>query len=277
MRDGRLHEGVRIRPHAIGATARDALARTGGRARVLSRLAAGAYLTAGAEILALGRPDAMLHPRAILTTASLAADEVSFDPAGLAPWRPRPLGTAPTISVLGERWRALAGRAVALGTPAGFGALLVGATLPFPLYAVGDEVRALSRACAGDDAAGAADSALRLLGVGAGLTPSGDDLVGGAFFARSVFAARVAAPEAWRGAGRLVAAAAPGRTHPISAALLGDLVAGQGWASLHDLAAALAHQAGATGEEAARRLVRLGHSSGWDLLTGVGVGLGALA
>jgi hypothetical protein len=266
-----LHEGVRIRPHAIGATARDALARTGGRARVLSRLAAGAYLTAGAEILALGRPDAMLHPRAILTTASLAADEVSFDPAGLAPWRPRPLGTAPTISVLGERWRALAGRAVALGTPAGFGALLVGATLPFPLYAVGDEVRALSRACAG------ADSALRLLGVGAGLTPSGDDLVGGAFFARSVFAARVAAPEAWRGAGRLVAAAAPGRTHPISAALLGDLVAGQGWASLHDLAAALAHQAGATGEEAARRLVRLGHSSGWDLLTGVGVGLGALA
>jgi hypothetical protein len=40
--------------------------------------------------------------------------------------------------------------------------------------------------------------------------------------------------------------------------------------------AALASGAGPAAEAAARRLVRLGHTSGWDVLAGVGAGLGAL-
>src|SRR5438874_581081 len=63
-----------------------------------------------------------------------------------------------------------------------------------------------------------------------------------------------------RGAARL--------THPIGAALLGDLLVGEGWAALHDLAAALARDDEPAALEAARRLTRLGHSSGWDLLAG---------
>src|SRR3989442_421674 len=73
------------------------------------------------------------------------------------------------------------------------------------------------------------------------------------------------------GAPAVVATAARQRTHPISAALLGDLVAGDAYGPLHDLACALA--AGTSALEPARRLTRLGHSSGWDLLAGF---LGAL-
>ncbi|MGH7391093.1 MAG: DUF2877 domain-containing protein, partial [Candidatus Rokuibacteriota bacterium] len=65
-----------------------------------------------------------------------------------------------------------------------------------------------------------------------------------------------------------VRALARARTHPVSAALLGDLLAGEGWAPLHDLARAVAADDGAAAVAAAGGLVRLGHSSGWDLLTG---------
>jgi hypothetical protein len=58
------------------------------------------------------------------------------------------------------------------------------------------------------------------------------------------------------------------RTHPLSARLLADLAAGEGWAPLHDLVAALGADDRAL-ITAARSLVALGHSSGWDLLAGV--------
>jgi hypothetical protein len=73
---------------------------------------------------------------------------------------------------------------------------------------------------------------------------------------------------AWRAAARAVRSAATRLTHPIGAALLGDLLDGDGWAPLHDLARALAHEDDATALDAARRLTQLGHSSGWDLLAG---------
>jgi hypothetical protein len=37
----------------------------------------------------------------------------------------------------------------------------------------------------------------------------------------------------------------------------------------------LAREAPAAARDAARRLVRLGHSSGWDMLAGLGAGLAA--
>ena len=59
------------------------------------------------------------------------------------------------------------------------------------------------------------------------------------------------------------------RTHPISAALISDLLAGEGHGPLHDLAVALMGDAPpARALAAARRLTALGHSSGWDMLAG---------
>jgi hypothetical protein len=156
--------------------------------------------------------------------------------------------------------------------------LLAGATPPFPLDGAVPAARALAQACADDDPRAATRAAEALIGLGPGLTPAGDDYVGGAFFARALLGpAATRDASGWAAAAARVRTLAAERTHPISAALLADLLGGEGHAPLHDLGAALA--AGAplpTALAAARRLARLGHSSGWDMLAGfVGALLGA--
>ena len=269
-----------MRAVAIGALAHAALDRTDGRARVLVRLSTSVYLTAGDALVWLGGVGAALHPRAILVAGAPVPEgsSVYVDVIGLRPWRPAaPAVDARALDRLREGWRRLVSAAGALGPPGGFGALVTGGALVFPLEGAESDARALARACARDDAETAARAALTLLGLGGGLTPSGDDYVGGALFARHLLAAAGEADApAWRRAADAVLATAPGRTHPISVALLGDLAAGLGWAPLHDLVGALTGGAGGAAIEAARRLTRLGHTSGWDLLAGFGAGLGTL-
>jgi hypothetical protein len=264
-----------LRPAAIGAIAHAALALSGGHARVLARHTASSYLRAGDQIVWLGGREALLHPRAILVTAvpALESEAVRLDVEGLEPWRP-PVASPATRRQLQAAWRAVP--IAGLGTPGGFGALLTRQPLAFPLDGAHGAAAALAAACARDDAAAIADAASALLGLGGGLTPSGDDYVGGAFFARRHIADRRDDALAWRQASQRVRRTAAARTHPISTALLGDLIAGLGWAALHELLGALA--TGATGAAllAARRLVRLGHTSGWDMLAGVAAGLGLL-
>src|SRR5207247_1635834 len=134
-----------------------------------------------------------------------------------------------------------------------------------------------ARAGAADDPARPAEAATALLGCGPGLTPAGDDFTGGAFFARALLArAGIVDAAAWQAGASAVRTAAARLTHPIGAALLGDLLAGEGWAPLHDLAAALARDDEPAALDAAGRLTRLGHSSGWDLLAGFVAGARAL-
>jgi hypothetical protein len=156
-----------------------------------------------------------------------------------------------------------------LGEPRGFGALLVGATPRFPLDLAAPRVRTLATAYAADDAQAVYEASRALLGLGTGLTPSGDDLAGAALFGRML----VDRGGAWRAIGARLASDARGASHAISAALLADLVAGETFEALHALADALAAGDGATALAAARTLVALGHSSGWDMLTGFAVGV----
>ncbi len=266
-----------VRPVAIGMTAHAAVVRAGGAGRVLARLGRSTYLTVGDEIVWLGGAGATLHPRAILAPQSPHPehDVVRLEVGALAPWRPAAPALDGVAADLAKGWRDLA--AAPLGTPGGFGALLSGRPLAFPLDGARGAAEALARACARNDTVGAGDAALALLGVGGGLTPSGDDYVGGALFARVlVVATRPDDAVAWRGTADRVLARAPACTHPISAALLGDLAAGRSWAPLHELVSALAAGTPRAAHAAARRLVTLGHTSGWDMLAGVGAGLGAL-
>lgn len=271
---------------AVGVLAQAALGRAGDRARVLARLSASTWLTAGGEIVWLGAATATLHPRAILVPVPCGpfGDEVTVDASGLAPWRPSlPAPQTFASMAVRERWRRMVPVLVGLHRPAGFGALLAGAPVGFPLTAARNTAEELARACARDDPAAVVDAAVALLGLGEGLTPSGDDYVGGALFVRHLLAAGGGeSTPAWRGAAEAILAAAPARTHPISIALLGDLASGLGWAPLHDLVTALARADDeAAGDlaalAAARHLVRLGHTSGWDVLAGLGAGLGELA
>jgi hypothetical protein len=154
----------------------------------------------------------------------------------------------------------------------------VGEEPAFPLDVGGPRARALAHACVAGDARAGAAAALALIGLGEGLTPSGDDFAGAAFFVRSLLAcAHAGDGDHWRAAADLVRCEAPALTHPISVALLGDLLDGAGPAPLHDLAHALATAAPlAIADDAARRLIHIGHTSGWNMLGGFIAGCAGL-
>jgi Protein of unknown function (DUF2877) len=108
------------------------------------------------------------------------------------------------------------------------------------------------------------DRAEILIGLGPGLTPSGDDLLGGAMIAlhalgRATMAMRLAA---W------ALPLAETRTGAISRAHLACAAAGEGSASLHDVLAALLTGDTTALTEAVAALGAIGHSSGWDMLAG---------
>jgi hypothetical protein len=77
----------------------------------------------------------------------------------------------------------------------------------------------------------------------------------------------------WTGVGRRLSKEIRSRSHTVSAALFADLAAGRSFAPLHDLVAALATSDDASALRAARTLVAIGHSSGWDMLTGFLIGI----
>jgi hypothetical protein len=140
--------------------------------------------------------------------------------------------------------------------------------LPFPLNHAAARFDAVADALRRDDIERFEAAARRLLGLGPGLTPSGDDFLGGIFFALAL-APREAWLERLPAVRVRIRGAAQTATHAISAALLGDLIDGAGYGLLHDLAAALQSQAPARIDAATQALLRLGASSGADLLAGL--------
>ncbi|MCY4551918.1 MAG: DUF2877 domain-containing protein [Defluviicoccus sp.] len=113
----------------------------------------------------------------------------------------------------------------------------------------------------------------RLVGLGPGLTPSGDDFLGGTMIAlamsgRAEAAAALAAP---------VLAAARQATNRISAAHLGAAARGLGADALHRALDAMASGDDRALAAALRGLDAIGHSSGWDAMAGAVSALGALA
>lgn len=243
-----------------------ALVACGGRLRTPPGFEAGAWRYAGSEPVWLGREAHPSHPRSLCLggDAAPAIIDLSHLRAGTPePSLPRGLDR----QRLAPRARAFAGRCRELGEPRGLAVLLEGQSPAFPLSAAEAPLRALARAAGDDDPGSALDPAHALLGLGPGLTPSGDDAVGALLFARRM----LADAHAWAPVAASLALAARTRTHAISAALLADLAAGQGHAALHRVAAALA--ADADPLPAARELVALGHASGWEMLAGLLIGL----
>ena len=261
---------------AIGWRAHAALLASGGRATVLAPLSSSFYAEAAGQLVWVGPPGTPLHARAVVVdSVSIPTDDAAYFVIGaVTPWRP---GSVDVVSSrIQEAARLLRFQLSAVGEPRGLGRLLSPANGEDAVVArARPHARALEAACIADDPITVVAEARPLLGLGAGLTPSGDDYVGGLLFGRRLVGRRESA--AWDAAVAQIAADAATLTHPISARLLADLAAGEGWAPLHDLVSALAAGETECALEAARGLTAVGHTSGWDLLAGLLGSLGATA
>jgi len=267
-RHAAAEQGAGLRIVAIGERARRALERSGGAARPLAAFPESPWYEADREIVWIGSRLPALHPRAVMTeTPPVRGRELRFESIPGAAWSPPRARLDPSRIASGARRLKKAARQI--GTPGGFGALLVRERPPFPLDRAVALVRTLDRAFGHDDPGAVLAAARPLLGLGAGLTPSGDDLVGGALFGRRLVSG---ADPRWTSVARILSREIRVRSHAVSAALFADLAAGSSFAPLHDLAAALASKDDAAALAAARTLAAIGHSSGWDMLTGFLIG-----
>ena len=149
---------------------------------------------------------------------------------------------------------------------------LTGQPMAFPLNHATARFDAVRDALLQRDVQAFEAAAIRVLGLGHGLTPSGDDFVGGVFFALAKLP-KEALAAAWSRdlpeAAARIRNAANTATNVISAALLSDLMAGESYSVLHDLLAALESGVAINIEAAYAHLLRLGATSGSDMLAGV--------
>ena len=140
--------------------------------------------------------------------------------------------------------------------------------MPFPLNLSVARFDAIKQALSGNDLDAFTSAALRVLGLGNGLTPSGDDFVGGMMFALS-HAPRQAWVDDLPMAKARIRNAALVSTNVISAALLDDMMAGKSFSALHDVLFALHSNNMANIVGACEKLLTVGASSGADMLAGL--------
>ncbi len=110
-----------------------------------------------------------------------------------------------------------------------------------------------------------------LIGLGPGLTPSGDDLLGGALVALHLLDRPDLAQVLWQG----ISAALETGTNVISRAHLAAAARGLGGAALHRILNDLLTGKSDTLAERLAAIDRIGHSSGWDALSGAAIALRA--
>lgn len=148
--------------------------------------------------------------------------------------------------------------------PKGLLAWLANRELAFPLHYAKARFDAVRDALQVKSLTAFEAAALHVVGLGNGLTPSGDDFLGGVFFA--LHHVRLAGLPALQGN---LGMACEQLTNPISAALLDDNMAGASYGQLHDMLDALEANDSRHIENSQEALLSLGSSSGADLLAGL--------
>ncbi len=143
------------------------------------------------------------------------------------------------------------------------------------LSAVRPLLERIHKAVAIHDMVGILTASKGLVGLGNGLTPSGDDFLGGLLFCLHYL--EILSPLLFKydlSAINDLLARAKGRTNEISFTMLADLAHGLGIEPLHHvLFSLMAGKPFAAFEQHLSSLVRFGHSTGWDMLTGILMGL----
>jgi len=248
-----------VRVLSLGRFAQAALA-SGGPARLIAAFERSGYVDAADGLACVGAPaigngplNALLaeFPRGLSV-----GDSLDFDLADAIVWKPRaaPVWDAKTVA---ESITRLGLASAGLLPVEGFGYLLKTASeMPPP-------VAALARWLA--EPVRDPEGAQALIGLGPGLTPAGDDLLGGAMCAlyaagRPGLAKRLAA---WA-----LPLAAAG-TSRISRAHLDCAAQGECGEAVNDAIVALL----SGGEPDLARIDAIGHTSGWDALAGAALAL----
>jgi hypothetical protein len=230
------------------------------------------------ELYWLGRDCLPMHQRALLADFDWSlirtgtpfsvqrglvhlGDAVTVDCTMASRWVPPPVhfDRAPAPEIIRERVARLGG--------------LIG-NLDLPKRAVAI-ISDLACACSRQDVANLVWQSHKLIGMGPGLTPSGDDLVGGLLFTlrhlREMYPCRGSCNA------RLVNSLlchSKSQTHLISYTLLRDHADGQGAEPFHRLlASVLDVESEKAILENARELIRIGNTSGTELLAGMLMGL----
>ena len=262
---------------AIGCTALAALRASRGVVHRLADSGDSSFWAAGDEVVWLTSKGPLPHPRAIVLSAPFpsGASEAVLSIDRSTVWRPSlPVSTKESVSTLAASARSLAMELSSLERPRGLGVLLAGGTPDFPLAHAGEGLARFADAARAEDPDEIARAAGALIGLGPGLTPSGDDYLAGVSFAtRLLAAAEPSLSPRGRTIRQAIRQAIQGRTNRVSASLLRDATDGLGFRAMHELCDALAAGDSGAAERAARGLAAIGHSSGWDLLVGLAAGL----
>jgi hypothetical protein len=194
-------------------------------------------------------------------------DRLAFDHADATTWRP-PAFTAPGREGR-KRGLAVADQALLRVPPRGMAAHHGTDRAVLRAQAGLAALATWLAAGAGDDVPAAVAD---ILGLGSGLTPAGDDALGGAMIALRQFGVAEIADRLARD----VLVLAPDRTSTISLAHLRAAAEGEGASALHQALAAIAGADADSLTDALQRLDRIGHSSGWDALAGALAALRAI-
>lgn len=135
-------------------------------------------------------------------------------------------------------------------------------------------IHKIAKACLLPDMSALLQEANALVGLGKGLTPSGDDFLGGLLFCvntlQRLYPGFIQLDSSEQA---LFIESAKQRTHLISFTLLKDLTNGQAVEPLHEVINSLLSDQPLENIRPASYLIQIGHSTGWDLLTGMLTGL----
>jgi hypothetical protein len=291
----------------VGSRAKGLLALPGFSGKVLAVLSETVYLASrDGEILWISQEDLPMHRRCVL--ASFRSDsicvgqkffsqgpclriarEVKIDLDQAVEWKP--LGVVPQqaqpIFAVNVCVRRLLEAVVKLGNAKGLGQtiLMISAVVDGnematfvqdPLFArVRSSILDLARACLKKDMGQVVQIGREFVGLGPGLTPSGDDFLGGLLFAAHTLKTAYPKDFDWEVEPVMgVIDWARTQTHPISHAILSDLALGHGPEPLHEVVTSLLK-----GEDldhtlaGVARLIEIGDTSGWDILAGMLTGM----
>jgi len=199
----------------------------------------------------------------------LVAGALRIDLAEARPWWPAAVGAWDRTSLL----RGLAAAKATLralkpsdglhllapGPPSGRQPFAEAAAPP-----LGHLAQLLHVGCAAEAAAADAAKIAPLIGLGPGLTPSGDDFLGGLLVALALVGRIALRDRLWQALHGAIAE----RTTSISRAHLAAAAEGLGGARLHGALNAIMTGARGDIQAACAALGRVGHTSGWDALAG---------